>query len=304
MDIQAIISQLAVLFIIIALGFVSSKFKALPPDTGKILTKVVLNITVPCTMLNSVIGGNLEITGGAAAFYMLMSLLALLVTAAIAIPASRLIGKAKADKGVYASLMLMANSGFMGFPMAQAVFGPESTFYVALNLIPFHIISFSLGVMLISGKSKFDLSIFRSPTMIASICVIPLALIGFTAPKIVIDAVSLIGGATTPCSMLVIGFTLGQVALRGVFTEWRLYAATLIKLVAIPVAVWLVLSRIPMGDLMRGVLVLVSSMPTAAIVAMFAIEHGGNQKVASGGIFLTTLLSGVTMPIIVYLLLI
>jgi hypothetical protein len=54
---------------------------------------------------------------------------------------------------------------------------------------------------------------------------------------------------------------------------------------------------------MLGMLVVLSAMPTAAIAAMIAIEYGNDERVASGGIFITTLLSCATIPLIVFLLL-
>ena len=54
---------------------------------------------------------------------------------------------------------------------------------------------------------------------------------------------------------------------------------------------------------MLGVLVVISGMPSATMASMLAIEYGGNEKMASAGVFLTTLLCGITVPMIVYLFL-
>jgi len=304
MDMQVIINQMVVLFILIALGYTGRKTKVLPSETDSVLTKLVLNITLPCTILSSVLDGNLIITGGETAFFMLMVLLALLISMVVAIPASRVICIGKTNHGIYAAVIFMGNVGFMGFPMANAIFGIESTFYVALNLIFFQILSFALGPVLISGKGgKFDLSALRNPALITSLIVIPLALFGVRVPGMIGNAVSLIGSVTIPGSMLIIGFMLGQFSPRDTFSEWRLYIITLLKLIVIPVVTWLVLRLLITDELMLGVLVVLSAMPTAAIVAMFAIEYDGDQRAASGGIFLTTLLSCATVPLIVYLLL-
>jgi len=303
MDMQVIISQLAVLFIIIALGFAASKLKALPSEAGKVLTKTVLNVTLPCTMLFSSVGGGLEVTGTESFFFLLVSLLALCIASVIAVVASRLMRGNKSDFGLLACMTAFANVGFMGFPMAQAVFGPDAAFYVALNMIPFQLVSYSVGPLLISGKSgSFDPKVLITPALITSVCMIPLVAFGVKAPGIIVDVLRLTSSITTPCSMLIIGITLAQIPLKDIFSQWRLYPLTLIKLVIIPIATWLVLRLFITDTLMLGVLVVLSAMPTAAIVTMFAIEHKGNEHLASSGIFLTTLLSGLTVPFIVYLL--
>jgi len=304
MDMPAIITQLAVLFIVMFLGFIACKLKAVPQDSGGILTKVVLNITLPCTILSSVISGDLKISGGETAFFMLMSIIVLLIPMIIAIPGVRLMGGSKKDHGLYAVMIFLGNVGFMGFPVTNAIFGPESAFYVALNIIPFQILSFSLGTLLIAGKSgKFDFKVLCTPATITSVCVIPLAISGFAAPAIIATPINLVGSMTTPCSMLVIGIVLAKINFRDMFSNWRLHIVALVKLTLMPVVTWLILRQIISNELILGVLVVLSGMPTAAVVAMFAIEYDGNERIASGGVFLTTLLSGVTVPLVVYLLL-
>ena len=304
MDMQAIIVQLAVLFIILVLGYIVSKAKVLSPDAGGIMTKIVLSITLPCTILSSAVGGNLKISGAETAFYMLMSLLMLFISVAVAMISSRFFGGDKADHGLYASMIAFGNVGFMGFPVAHAIFGAGSDFFVSMNMIAFQVLTFGLGPILIAGKNgKISLKILRTPALIASFLTILLALINFRAPAIIVDVLKLLGNVTTPGSMLIIGFMLAQTPLSKVFSQWRLYLMTVLKLIFIPVITWLILKQLISNELMLGVLVVLSGMPTAAIVGMFAIEYKGNEPLASGGVFLTTLISGVTVPLVVYLLL-
>ena len=303
MDLQIIISQFAVLFIIIALGFTASKLKALPPDTGKILTKIALNITLPCTILNSVVGGDLNISGSSSFFFLLLSFLVIFVCFAVAIAASRLFFGKKADYGLYACMIAFGNVGFMGFPMCQAIFGSESAFFVALHNIPFNIITYAICPFLIAGKGgTTNIKALISPTVITAICVIPLNAFGVKASGVIADVLRFVGSMTTPCTMIIIGVTLAQTAIKDIFSQWRLYPAALMKLLLIPVVIWLIFSQFVTDGLMLGVLVALAAMPSAAILAMFAIEYKGNERAVSGGIFITTLLSGATIPLIMYLL--
>ena len=304
MDFQAIISQLAVLFIVLILGFVVSKIRVVPQEAGSIMTKIVMNVTLPCTVLSSVVGGNLAITGQDAMFFLLMSLFMLFLSMVAGIIFSRVIGGERANRGLYAAMIAFGNVGFMGFPVAKSIFGADSTFFVSLNMIFFQILTYSVGGILVSGKGgKFDPKVLRTPVLIASFLVIPLALLNFSAPVFIRDTINLVGSVTTPASMLIIGFMLAQTPLRELFSQWRLYIATVVKLAVVPIITWAILRLIVSDPLMLGVLVVLSGMPTAAIVGMFAIEYEGNERLASSSIFLTTLLSGVTIPLVVYILL-
>ncbi|MCL2227351.1 MAG: AEC family transporter [Oscillospiraceae bacterium] len=304
MDMRAILNQLAVLFILLALGYVGCKIKALTPETGKILTKLVFSITLPCTILSSVIGGNLSIAGGEAAFFMLTVLLVYLIYLIIAVPTARFLGKEKHIRGLFAFMLIFSNVAFMGMPVASAIFGSSAVFYISLFNIPFWISSFSFGESLIASKrGRFDPKTLLNPVLLSSILVIPLALINFNVPEIIAEAVRLTGNVTTPVSMLIIGVTLAQEPLKKVFTNWRLYPLALVKLIIIPAVVWLVFRPFVTDSFTLGILVILSAMPTGAIAAMFAIKHENNESTASGGVFLTTLLSGATIPLIVYFLL-
>jgi len=305
MDMRAIISQLAVLFILLALGYAGCKIKALTAETGRVLTKVVFNITLPCTILSSVISGNLVVGGSETAFFMMLVLLAFGSYLVIAFPTARLLAKDKDLRGLFAFSLIFANVAFMGLPVATAVLGQDAVFFIALFNIPFWIASFSVGVMMVAGKKgKFNPKMLINPVLIASVITIPLALLNFRAPDIIIDAVSLTGNITTPASMLIIGVTLAQSPLKSVFTQWQLYPLTLVKLIVIPVVTWLIFRPFVTDEIVLGVIVVLSAMPTASIAAMFAIEYGNNANTASSTVFLTTLLSGITIPLIVYLLLI
>jgi len=305
---QVVISQMAVLFVLLAVGFVIGKAKMLTLDGSRVLSKIVLNIATPCIILSSVLSGETGITAGETAYFLLMALLAYLIYLLISITASRVLGGDKKKHGLYSYMSSFGNVAFMGFPVIIAIYGDiygmSSAYYVALFNIPFMVLSFSLGIVLVSGKGgKFDFKLLINPSLIAALLAIPIAITGFKAPSIITEAVRITGGMTTPGAMLVIGSTLSRVSLKGIFSEWRLFPIALLKLAVMPIIVWLLLGQIVTDELMLGVLVILSGMPTAAMAAMYAIEYGGDERVASSGIFLTTLLSCVSIPLIVYFLL-
>ena len=304
MDMRVILSQMAVLFILLAVGFVGGKVKLLSVETGKLLSKIVINITTPCTILNSVMGGDVNITVGETAVFLLLAFLAYLLYILISIPMVRALGGDKENRGLYSYMAAFGNTAFMGFPVIIAIFGAASAFYVALFNIPFILLTFSVGIILISGKGrKFDPKVFLNPSIIAALAAALIALTGFRAPMVVAESVRHIGGMTTPGSMLVIGSTLASVSFRDVFSEWRLYPVALVKLIVMPVVAWLVFRQLVGSEVLLGIIVILSGMPAAAMSAMIAIEYGGNGRIASGGVSMTTLLSGATIPLIVYLLL-
>ena len=158
--------------------------------------------------------------------------------------------------------------------------------------------------MLISGKGgKIDYKLLLNTSLFSAIISLIIVFTDFRAPFIIKETIRLTSGINTPCAMLVIGATLSQVSVKEVFAKWRLYPMMLIKMIIVPVVTWLIFKQFVSDDLLLGVLVVLSGMPIAAAVAMIAIEYGGDDRLASGGVFLTTLLSGITIPLIVYMFL-
>ena len=323
MDTSVIINQMAVLFILIAAGYISGRINMLTPDGVKTLSKIVINISTPSTVLYSVLGDTDSITGSKTIYFVLMTLLAFVIFFLIAIPSARALGVREGsgvrvqgsgdgntgvrlynNTGLYTSMIVFGNVGFMGYPVTRAIFGASSIFYAALFNIIFNVLTYSVGIILISGNvGKVNLKVLLNGTLVASLISFIIVFTGFHAPTIIVDAISLASGINTPCAMLVIGATLAQVPVKIVFTKWRLYPVTVVKMIVAPVVTWLVFKQFVTDELLFGILVVLSGMPIAAAVAMIAVEYGGDERLASSGIFLTTLLSGVTIPLIVYLFL-
>ena len=310
---------MAVLFIIMAAGFILGRFKLLTPEGIKILTRVVLFVALPCTILSSVFENEINITIGDTVYFLLMALVTFLIAFLISIPVIRLLGGDKNNHGLLNFMSVFSNCGFMGFPVVIAIFGVSSAYYIALFNIPFNIIVFSLGIYLVASKRKtginsnpsgeeqpfktFDPKLLINPTLIVALLAIPIALTGVSPPLFITESIRITGGITTPGGMLIIGATLANIPLKSVFSEWRIFPAALLKLIIIPTVTWLILRQIITNELMLGVLVVISGMPTAVMASMFAVEYGGNEKTASAGVFLSTLLCGITVPLIVYLFL-
>ncbi len=304
MNMSAIITQLAVLFIVIAVGYAANKWRVLSGDSNKLLSRLVINITLPCTILSSVLSGEITATGRDAAIFMLLTAAAFVIFFLLAAPLPNLLRVPAGDRGLFRFMAMFGNVGFMGFPVIQSIFGTGSLFYVTIFNIVFSVVCFSIGILMISGKgNKISLMTFVNPTMIVSILAVILFYLKLTVPAFISDSIKLIGQLTTPSVMLLIGSTLAMFPIKEVFTNLRIYPLIVVKLLIMPIITWLVMRLFVSDPLMLGVFMVLSGMPTATNAAMLSMEYGGNEKLASTGVFLTTLFSLGTLPLLIYLLL-
>jgi predicted permease len=303
MNMTTVFSQMAVLFLVLALGYIGSKAKIMNAESNKMLSRLILNITVPGLILSSVMDGSVTATGNEALAFMLYVLLSLVLTVIIAWPVPSLCRTAPEDRGLTRFLIVFGNSGFMGYPVIQAIFGNGALFYVTLFGIPVNILLYSLGILLTSGKKeKFDVRKLLTPTVITSIAAVVIFAFRIPMPKIIVDTTTLVGHITTPGAMLVIGSTLAGIPIRDVFSEKKVYPVVFVKLIVIPVVTWLVMRLVVADARVLGILIVKAAMPSAMAATMLTLQYGGNDKLASKAIFLTTLFSALTIPLLLYFL--
>ena len=101
--------------------------------------------------------------------------------------------------------------------------------------------------------------------------------------------------------MLVIGTSLGGISVRSVLTDWRVYVVSAVRLLVCPLLTWLVLRPFAAGALL-GISVLMAACPSAMLVTALCLQYGRSDAFASKCIFLSTVLSAVTIPLLIWLL--
>lgn len=206
-------------------------------------------------------------------------------------------------------MMLFGNVGFLGFAVLASVFNKDAILYAAVFNIVFNIVLFSLGVFFVAGsdsetKEKRSLkmqlkaiwAMLTKPVMLASYVAMGLALLHITDDGPIGQTCDILGGMTVPAAMLIIGSSLAKMPVREMLFDAWSYLTTLIRLVLVPVVVYLVFGLFVTDPYLLGILVLLSAMPAASNGTMLCLAYGGDSLTMSRGTFLTTVLSLVTLP--------
>lgn len=296
------------LFLILIVGWVGHKTKVFPAETQTALTKLVVYITTPCTILYSVLN-NSSLPGiGVMVELLLISSACYIAVAALCLLAVKLMHIHPGSRGAYVCMLLFTNCGFIGFPVVQAIFGADAVFYASILNIPFYPCLYTLGVYLLSkdaadrglGQAEIALSwrTFVSPCMVASVAAVVLALTGLKFPAVLTNTIGTIGNITTPGALLVIGISIAKQPLREMLGSAKIYLMSALRLIILPVLIWFVLHFFLHDQTILGVIVVTFAMPTATMVSMLADEYGSDQRATVQGVFLTTLFSMVTIPLL------
>ena len=302
MDIMVVINQMIQLFLIIGLGYFMQKKKILNDELNTKLNFIVISITTPALIFSSVCTTSISeksmviyTLAIATAVYVALPVISFVLVKLMRIPMHQ--------KGLYMFMTIFSNTGFMGYPIMKALFGNDAVFYTALFNILFNLEVFTLGVILINYgndvKMKLNPKNLLSPGVVASIIAIFIYFL-----DVIANSCGMVGDMTTPLAMMIIGATLANIKVKELFTELRLYYFTIVKQVILPIAVFPIIAYFIKDPLIQGITLVNLAMPVANSAVLFAKEYGGDVELAAKSIFITTLVSVFTIPLIVSLLLV
>jgi predicted permease len=192
--------------------------------------------------------------------------------------------------------------GFMGYPVARALYGEIGVFYTSIVNLVFSTMVWTYGILLYNSKGKFNYKSLTNIGTISSLLGIMLFLLQISIPGPVLSALDLTGKMTTPLSMLLIGALIANVNIKELFSDWKVYWTSFIKLLVIPIVTALLLKLLNYNTMVISICTIMAAMPSAATNAIFAKEFDVNPTFASIGVFITTLLCIVTLPLMLYFL--
>ncbi len=321
MSISVIIEQMGKLFVILCLGTILARLEILDVHTKQKLTKLLLYVTTPLMMIDAFHDRMLmlETQEQAAnavsvgmlfafsfAFYIIMIVLSLLLVFAMRIP--------KEDRRIYLFMTIFGNVGFMGFPVVESVYGTEGLFYAAILNSVFNIFVYTFGVVLMGGASEKEGASFAdtlrgipwkklllTPAVLCTAVGIVIFAFHIRLPGILADTCNTLGGLTSPIAMLVVGANLNGMKFREMVTDMRMNIYVLLRQIALPLVFWVIIRLLTQHIVLAPTLLLMSCMPAANTTALFATEYHGNEKLASQGIFLTTLFSLISFPLVIWI---
>ncbi len=303
MDIMVVINQMIILFLIMMIGYTAVKVGFVDLDFQKKLSNFILQVTMPLLMLSSVWEADNKEAGQKLFQIFLIAVILYIFLPVIGILTGRLLKVPKNQRDTYTFLMVFSNMGFMGFPVVNSIFGPDAMIYAIIFNMVFNLVQFSYGITLYSGqKMTLNPKTFLSPAVAASGLSILMFLTGVHVRGPVAEAFKSVGGMTTPLAMLVIGISLAGIPLREVFTEKKLYLFTLLRQLIIPAVSYFLLKLFIQDPMILGVSVIIIAMPCATMAVMMANTYNRNIGLSTRAVFLTTLASVITIPIIAALL--
>ncbi len=261
---------------------------------GAILTPIATDIATPCLIVSTLLKTQLEpeiFVSTAAASVVALALFALLGAPLIMALGLRVT--------TFLPAIAFPNAGNLGLPIALYAFGPPGLAHAVIFFALSSIANYTIGQAIISGRSNWR-AILRMPLIYAVIVGAAAAYCRVPVPKALVDTLTLVGGMAVPLMLLLLGASLAKLSVSAIN---HALAASALRIGLGLVIGLLVAFVFGMRGIQRPAFILQCSMPSAVYTFLFAQRWNNQPEEVAGVVFVSTILSIASTPIILMSLL-
>lgn len=306
----AILAIIAPIFLLIGLGYLAVRSGAFPADRLPALGLLVARFALPALILNSLSSrapGEM-LNGHYLAAYAAGSLAMLLLGTGWAMLARQ---QSLPRAALYGLGMSCSNSAFVGYPIVHQLLGPVATLALALTMVVENLLLLPLGIALSqadgNGRDSFWRAFGRSllglrsnPIILAIVAGVLLALLDLQLPAVLAKPVAMLGAASAPVALFLIGGSLVALPLRSMLRDVCMVAGSKLLLHPLLVAAALLLFA-PVEPRLAMAGVLLAAMPMLSIFPIFGQRHD-MQGFCAATLLLATMSSFITISLAIWLL--
>ena len=279
-------------FSLAGVGYVWRKLEF--PFEREFVTRVIMNVSGPCLIVSSLVRLStpmdefLRMAAGSVAMFVLTVIGAWAVL--------RLTGLSIRS---YLPALSIGNTGNMGLPLCLFAFGEEALGLAVAVYVTYSVGQFTLTPFIQARGSPWR-TLATTPVAYAAVVGTALLIADARLPDWVMTTIELLGGLMIPLMLLALGNTLGGLRANRVpfATGWGLVRLLLGFGIALGVA-----ELFGLEGPAKGVLILQGAMPAAIFSYLFAARYDRDPDDVAGIVLLSTFLSALTLPLLVYFVL-
>jgi malonate transporter and related proteins len=307
----SLLTVVAPIFALILCGYVARRWDSIGPAAVSELNKFVVYLALPALLFDVMAHASwneLAQPGFVAAFGLACGAV-FYATVGVSIA----LGRPLTSAGIDGLLGSYANTAYMGFPLLLTLYGQESLVPATIASILTVCVLFASSIVLIEiGRQdephpgrlalKVGAAVARSPLLIAPIAGALYGATGFGIPAAAETFLKLLGGAAIPVALVVIGLFLAEP--RSISASEARSAAALaaVKLAVQPALTWGLAILFAVPSRLAVIAVLLAALPTGTGPFMLAQLYQRPAVVTSAVILISTIVSLLTLPLVMYVL--
>lgn len=293
-----IFNQVFILFAFAAAGFIVAKSGKIKTEHTPLLSGLLVYVIAPLYVFETFsknftlkyISGNYEI--------ILWSLGIVLFLGIVMAFMSKLFDKRKYERDIYEYSLVVPNSGYMGYPMAEAVLGSAGLLNTMIFCLPLSIYIYTIGYSKLT-KSGLSFRKIFNPSMIAMLLGAFAGLFEIPIPSVAYSIMSKAGACMGPISMLLAGIVVSEFNFKELLSEKKIYIVTALRLFIVPVLIGLITA--PFSKTVTEVAVLIYAMPCGLNTIVFPRLVDEDCRLGAGFALLSNILACLSIPIVLNL---
>lgn len=301
MNMTPVYSQMGLLFFSVLLGFLSAKTRVSDERTNSVISNIVMDITLPCTVLYSSLNSERLLNNTDLLYLLGYSL----ITIAILVLESKLISFVLRLNGQYKSIsefeVIFSNSAFVGYPLMRLMFGQDSIFYAALITMVFTVFCNSYGISLLQpkeAKENLKLKSLATPVLLSSVIAVIIYVFKIRIPQYSLNLLAYVDQITGPLSMMMVGISMAFAMKKFSKGSAKICISVLLRMLTAPLIILFVLPLFGANEYITAIMAIIVSLPSAVSTTMFCAKYGSDQEAASTGIVVSTIASAIIVPLI------
>ena len=303
-QIEVVFNQIIIFSILMVIGFIAAKTSVLTKDVLNALSKLIVKLILPALIFSIIASSGVTaqefLISGRFAFGVVLCY-ALLIPAGIVM--SKLCKLEGKTANIFVALTTFGNMGFMGIPLIQAIFKePVAQVCISIYTIVDMALLWTFGVYLCSRhqQNSNPLSAVRNmvnPTTVALLIAFIIMILKIPVPDLLLSTISGIGNTSKYLTLMYLGGSLAYVSVNKLINKPSIFVLMIVKMLIMPIIVYFLLGFF-LPQIPRTILTIIVGLPSMTTVAMTATAYQSDVEYATEVIFVTTIASIVTIPMV------
>lgn len=236
----ATLAPMLVMLACMLIGFVLRKSKIIPENSASVLSKLEVYVFLPAQILHTFITNCTVASISEQYPVILCGVLVTAIAVLVGVLISRLFSKDEDERRIYQYALTFANNGFLGMSIVPLILGEMGMYTYMLFMLPVNVALYGWGVnTLVPAAYRKKQSVWKqilNPTIVAMACGIALGLLGANnwLPEFMMTATKNLAGCMGPIAMVLTGFIIGGYHIPSLLKNKRVYIATALRLLLLP----------------------------------------------------------------------
>lgn len=300
---SVLVNLMIKIMLMVGLGIGLKKKGVITEELQKGLSNLLMTAVLP---LNIIASSRQEQTGSFLRGTIFVAVFAFLYYIGAIIVMTLLTKKMKLNqkcKNLMVTMAVFANTGFIGFPLVEELFGNSSIIYAVIYNLFYNLFFYTYGMSLLSSDGKANLKeILKMPVTIASFVSILFFLGQVHLPEAVQSTCQTVGAMTVPLSMIVIGCTIADIKLIEVMKDRYAYINTVLRLLVFPAISILVLKLLGYSGTVAGLCVLITGLPSGTLNVIVAQQQDCEPEFAAKPVVQSMVFMIVALPVLFWMI--